>query len=177
MQIVAGKWPFPYRVISFFFPIEFPHCQNNSHKNGQQTFFNNITSKSMTPLYQSCRKNNLQTCIRILWSLLSSNFFWHKELKCVELIVNYIWLWYKWNPCKKLTDSIEKSVALPSVPSAPFFSFLKADSYPLIQAFQKVEESKDRGWHVTSYNFRLLVKNNFSACVVVLIEWMLNTCK
>ena len=60
-----------------------------------------------------------------------------------------------------------------------FSHFLKADSYPPIQAFRKAKEPKDRGWLVNSCNFRLLVRNNFSACVVVfaLIECVLNTCK
>ena len=60
-----------------------------------------------------------------------------------------------------------------------FSHFLKADSYPPIQALRKAKEPKDRGWRVTSCNFHLLVKNNFNACLVVfvLIESVLNTCK
>ena len=42
---------------------------------------------------------------------------------------------------------------LPSDPIASFFSFLGADSHPLIKAFQKVKEPQDQGWHVTSCNF------------------------
>ena len=48
-------------------------------------------------------------------------------------------------------------------------SFLKADSCPPIQVFQKAKEHKDRGWCVTSCNFRLPVKNNFSTCVVLCV--------
>ena len=74
---------------------------------------------------------------------------------------------------------MEKAIVLPSVSRAPFFSFLKADSYPPIQAFRKAKEPNDLGWCVTSFNLRLLVKNDFNACVVVfvLIECVLNTCK
>ena len=64
----------------------------------------------------------------------------------------------------------KKVVALPSVPRASSLSFLKADppkSCPPIQAFWKAKDYKDRVWHVTSCNFRFLVKNNFNACVVV----------
>ena len=94
-QIAAGKRPFPNRVISFFSQLSFLYCQNNSHKNGQKTFFSNITSKLMIHVQQSYRKNHLQTCIRVLRSLSSSNFFWHEKLKCAELTINYIWLWQK----------------------------------------------------------------------------------
>ena len=55
---------------------------------------------------------------------------------------------------------------LPSIRAAPFFSFLKADSYPTTQAFQKTKEPKDQGWHVILCNFHLLVKNNFNVSVV-----------
>ena len=56
---------------------------------------------------------------------------------------------------------------LASIPRAPFLSFLKAVSGLPIQAFRKAKEYKDRGWHVISCNFRLLVKSNLNACVVV----------
>ena len=59
---------------------------------------------------------------------------------------------------------------LPSFPKAPFLSFLKVDYCPSIQAFRKAKEHKDRGWNVTSCNFRLLVKNNLNGCVVVFLS-------
>ena len=58
---------------------------------------------------------------------------------------------------------MEEKVMLPAVPRALFLTFLKADSCPPIQAFRKAKEHKDRGWRVTSCNFRLPVKRNFNA--------------
>ena len=46
----------------------------------------------MVHVQQSYRKNHLQTSIRKLQSLLSSNFLWHEKLKFVELTVKYIQL-------------------------------------------------------------------------------------
>ena len=45
-QIVAGKQPFPNRVIRYFFPIEFPLLSKQLQK-WTASIFNNITSKLM----------------------------------------------------------------------------------------------------------------------------------
>ena len=58
---------------------------------------------------------------------------------------------------------------LPSVLRALFLSFFKADSCPPIEAFRKSKEHKDLGWRVTSCNFRLTVKSNFSPWVVCVL--------
>ena len=87
VQIAAGKRSFPNQVISFFSQFNFPYCQNNSHENGHQIFFNNTTGNLMIHVQQSCKKkNHLQTCISIPRSFSSSYFFWHEKLKLLSAI-------------------------------------------------------------------------------------------
>ena len=82
----------------------------------------------------------------------------------------------RWVNCKLHLIVVKVKPLLPSVPRAAFLSFLKIGSCLPIQAFQKAKEHNDRGWHVTSCKFCLLVKNNVNACVVIFISFLSNVC-
>ena len=66
----------------------------------------------------------------------------------------------------------KKQLHYPQFQGSLLVYFLKADSCPPVSTFQKVKEPKDRGWHITSCNFHLPVKNNFKTCAAVFFYQM-----
>ena len=149
--------------------MSFSYCQNtlhknkNRHKNWQQIFFSNITSKLMVHVQQSYRKKSFANLHPHTTKFVVLKILLARKVKMC---------WVNFNPTsgcgKSKTLVIIRLIAKKKQLLCPPLLGLLLFNLP-IQAFRKTKEPKDQGWRVNSSDFRLLVKKIFNARVVVFI--------